>query len=152
MLITANEIYLGSDHAGLDLKHILAAQLENQGYELQDLGTHTQQSCHYPYYAALVCRRVLEKNALGLLVCGTGLGMSMSANRFPGIRAALCSTEFAARMAREHNNANVLCLGSRVCGVGLAQSILQAFLEAQFQAGRHLERVQLMDKLPTTAV
>ncbi|MGM0423744.1 MAG: ribose 5-phosphate isomerase B [Thermodesulfobacteriota bacterium] len=145
-------IYLGSDHAGLELKGILFAQLQNLGYEVQDLGTHTQESCHYPYYAALVCRRVLQEKAMGLLVCGTGLGMSMTANRFTGIRAALCATEFAARMAREHNNANILCLGSRVTGVDLAQSILQAFLQARFQAGRHQERVQLMDELPAEAV
>ncbi|MFP4213361.1 MAG: ribose 5-phosphate isomerase B [Desulfohalobiaceae bacterium] len=142
---------LGSDHAGLELKVILGAQLQELGYNIQDLGTQTQKSCHYPYYAALVCRQVLDQNCLGLLVCGTGLGMSMAANRFPGIRAALCTNEFAARMAREHNNANILCLGSRVIGVDLAQSILQAFLQARFQAGRHQERVQLMDELPAGA-
>lgn len=146
------QIYLGSDHAGLELKNILAAQLQNLGYQLQNLGTHTQESCHYPHYAALVSRRVLEDNALGLLLCGTGLGMSMTANRFPGIRAALCTNEFTARMAREHNNANILCLGSRVTGVDLAQSILQAFLQANFQAGRHQDRVLLMDELPAQAV
>lgn len=141
-------IYLGSDHAGLDLKKILSAYLQNKNFSIQDLGTHNQESCHYPHYAALVCRQVLEHNSLGLLVCGTGLGMSMSANRFPGIRAALCCTEFAARMAREHNDANILCLGSRIIGVELAQSILETFLKADFQAGRHQERLQLMDELP----
>ncbi len=142
-------VHLGSDHAGFELKNILSAHLEKKSFSVQDQGTHSLDSCHYPHYAALVCSRVLqEDNTLGLLICGTGLGMSMSANRFPGIRAALCTTELAARMAREHNNANILCLGARLTGVDLALSILDMFLSSAFQAGRHQDRIQMMDELP----
>lgn len=140
-------LIIGCDHGGLALKIALKPRLEELGLEVRDLGTHTAESCDYPNIAKEVCKAVLEEeSALGLLICGTGLGMSMTANRFEGIRAAVCTNEYMARMARAHNNANVLCLGERTTGPGLAQSVLEAFLEAQFEGGRHLRRINLMDQ------
>ena len=113
---------------------------------MNDLGPERAESCDYPPYAQELCRRVLNTgNAMGILVCGTGLGMSMAANRISGIRAALCYNEFAARMARAHNDANVLCLGERVMGVGLATGVVDVFLDGIFEEGRHLRRITLID-------
>ncbi|MGE4468832.1 MAG: ribose 5-phosphate isomerase B [Desulfovibrio sp.] len=140
-------LIVGCDHGGLALKNALKPFLEEQGLTVSDLGTHSTKSCDYPNIAKAVCRAVLEEDeALGLLICGTGLGMSMTANRFEGIRAAVCTNEYMARMARAHNNANVLCLGERTTGPGLAQSVVQAFLQAEFEGGRHLRRINLMDQ------
>ncbi len=150
--MTFEGIILGSDHAGYPLKETCLAHLREKGYACEDLGTHSLQSCDYPRFADLVCRRVLETGAPGLLICGTGLGMSMSANRFPGIRAALCHEEFAARMARRHNNANVLCLGARVVGEDRALAVLSMFLETGFDGGRHEERLRLMDELGAESI
>lgn len=139
---------IGSDHAGLPLKNGCVEHLRALGYEAEDQGTFTTASCDYPEFAARVCRRVLELDALGVLVCGTGLGMSMAANRFPSIRAALCGNEYQARMARRHNNANVVCLGARVIGEDLAFAILKSFLQSEFEGGRHERRVALLDEIP----
>lgn len=140
-------IIIGSDHAGFPLKEKCLDHLQAKGYTCEDVGTHTQDSCDYPEFAAKVCQRVLETGTTGLLICGTGLGMSMSANRFPGIRAALCHDEHAAVMARQHNNANILCLGARVTDEDQALSIVATFLETAFEGGRHEERVRLMDEV-----
>lgn len=135
-------LFLGSDHAGLTLKAFLAAYLAKAGYRITDLGPQDATSVDYPDYAKAVCRRVLDTpESLGILICGTGLGMSMAANRMPGIRAAVCVNEFLARMARQHNNANVLCLGERVVGQGLAASIVDVFLNTAFEGGRHQRRI-----------
>ena len=136
----------GADHAGVELKDVLVAHLTTLGHEVRDLGTHGAQSVDYPDFAHAVSKAVLEgraagEPAFGLLVCGTGLGMSYGANRHPGIRAALCSEPWSAGMSRRHNDANVLCLGGRVVGVELAKAILEAFLEARFEGGRHARRV-----------
>ena len=112
-----------------------------------DVGTDTTASCDYPVFAFKLCDLVLEKNCLGVLVCGSGIGMSMAANRRAGIRAALCANEYMARMTRLHNNANVLCLGERWAGPGLAQSITEAFLQTRFEGGRHQRRIELFDTL-----
>jgi ribose 5-phosphate isomerase B len=138
---------IGSDHAGFPLKGSFLEHLRVLGYQPEDQGPFTQESCDYPEFAARVCRRVLELDAFGILICGTGLGMSMAANRFPAIRAALCVNEFQARMARRHNNANVLCLGARVLGEDLAFAVLDAFLSAGFEGGRHDRRVALLDDI-----
>lgn len=138
-------LYIGSDHAGLSLKEALKPHLEAKGYTLEDLGCHTSESCDYPLFAQELCRKVLETGALGILICGTGLGMSMAANRFEGIRAALCANEYHARMTRLHNDANILCLGERVIGPGLAASICDAFLDTAFEGGRHQRRIDLME-------
>lgn len=144
--MTSKPIIFGSDHAGLGLKKELIAYLSPK-YELIDVGTKDENSCDYPVYARKLCQEVLDRQTLGILICGSGIGMSITANRFQGIRAALCLNEYMARMARMHNDANVLCLGDRIIGVELAKSIVDVFLEASFEGGRHLRRIQLIDSL-----
>lgn len=135
-------IAIGSDHGGYQLKEHLVAKLSAEGFEISDLGTNSDESVDYPDFAEQVCRRVLDGEAdIGILVCGTGIGMSMAANRHRGIRAALCHNEYSARMSREHNNANVLCLGDRVIGPGLAESIVAVWITTQFSGGRHQTRI-----------
>ena len=138
-------IHLASDHAGFDLKKALAAHLKSLGHVITDHGATDTQSCDYPLYAAALCRAALKDGAPGILVCGTGLGMSVMANRFRGIRAAVCVNEFMVRAARTHNDANVLCLGSRVIGLGLAFSLAECFLAGSFEGGRHQRRIDLLD-------
>jgi ribose 5-phosphate isomerase B len=140
-------IYCGSDHAGLGLKRLCIQHLRALGWVCSDLGTDSPASCDYPVFAAKVCREVQEHGQLGLLVCGTGLGMSMTANRFLSIRAALCTNEYMARMSRKHNNANVLCLGSRVIGEDVALAIVEAFTRTSFDHGRHQKRLELIDSV-----
>ncbi|MCF8108577.1 MAG: ribose 5-phosphate isomerase B [Desulfohalobiaceae bacterium] len=141
------QIILGSDHAGFPLKTVCLEHLQQAGYLCEDLGTDSGSvSCDYPKFAAAVCERVRETGARGVLVCGSGIGMSMAANRFSGIRAALCWNEFTARVSRAHNKANVLCLGARVIGPGLALSVLDVFLQTGFEGGRHQQRIQLFDE------
>jgi ribose 5-phosphate isomerase B len=139
-------IVFGSDHAGLGLKNVLMEHLKDR-CEAVDVGTHSLDSCDYPLVAGRLAREVLDRQALGILICGSGLGVSMAANRFSGIRAALCANEYMARMSRMHNNANVLCMGERIIGVDLAKSIADAFLETGFEGGRHQRRVDLIDTL-----
>jgi len=145
----APRIAFAADHAGLTLKNELVAELAKGGhFEPVDLGTSSAESVDYPDFAQKLTCVLLGKEAeLGVLVCGTGIGMSISANKVHGIRAALCHTEFEGRIARQHNNANVLCLGQRVTGVGVAVGIMQAFLLAQFEGGRHLRRVEKLNTL-----
>jgi len=140
--------FIGSDHAGFDLKKILRAHLEKLKRSVEDLGTHSTESCDYPVAASEVCRTVLSRNGLGILICGAGLGMSMAANRHRGIRAALCTHTFHARAARAHNNANVLCLGQRVTTPDLALEILEIFLETPYEGGRHERRLALLEQNP----
>lgn len=135
------KIHLGSDHAGFFLKTIIAEELEKLGYTVEDHGTHSEESCDYPLIARDVCQKVAADNSSGILICGTGIGMSIAANRFKEIRAALCSNELQARMSRRHNNANILCLGARVTGSELAMAIVAAFLENSFDGGRHQRRL-----------
>jgi len=140
---------IGSDHAGLPLKEALKPLLERLNVTFEDLGTHTPASTDYPDYAHAVARAIAQGRCnAGLLVCGTGLGMSMAANRHPAIRAAVCSEPYSARMTRKHNDANVLCLGARVVGPGLAEEILEAFLSTGFEGGRHAARVQKIEPNP----
>lgn len=141
----AKTLIVGSDHAGLELKRELVGIAAELGYEVRDVGTHTSDSTDYPDYAHQVSSAVASGEGLGLLVCGTGLGMSMAANRHPGVRAAACGDVFSASMTRQHNDANVLCIGSRVVGAGLASEILKAFLNASFEGGRHERRVNKIE-------
>jgi ribose 5-phosphate isomerase B len=137
---------IGSDHAGFELKEWLQKTLTNKGVRWEDLGAFGPESVDYPDYAFKVAQAVASGRAvLGLLICGTGVGMSIAANRVPGVRAALCNDLFTARMARAHNNANILTMGSRVVGPGLAQAILEIFLETSFEGGRHLRRIKKME-------
>lgn len=137
------KIAIASDHAGLSLKVELVECLTQRGHEIRDFGTHNGESVDYPDFASQVGRAV-GKGELdrGILVCGTGIGMSIVANKHRGVRAALCTSEFEAKMARAHNDANILCLGQRVVGPGLARAILEAFLDTDFEGGRHEKRVQ----------
>lgn len=134
-------IHIGSDHAGFALKNVLKTELEKRGYEIIDYGANSTASCDYALIAHPLCAAVEESGGMGILVCGTGIGMSMAANRHAGIRAALCATELHARMARRHNDANVLCLGGRITGDELALAITAAFLENNFEGGRHQRRI-----------
>jgi ribose 5-phosphate isomerase B len=136
------KIIVGSDHAGRRLRAEVVRVAKEQGWEVEDLGPFSDESVDYPDYAARVGEAVAAGRArFGILTCGTGLGVSMSANKVHGVRAALCCNEFEARMARAHNDANVLCMGERVTGLGLAASILTVFLEQAFEGGRHKLRV-----------
>lgn len=141
------EIHIGCDHAGFDLKELLARNLTNLGFKITDHGTKSRESCDYPLIANDLCKAVANDNSTGILICGTGIGMSMAANRHRDIRAALCTTELHARMARRHNNANVLCLGARITGEELAMAIVMAFLESNFEGGRHQRRIDELNKL-----
>jgi ribose 5-phosphate isomerase B len=136
-------IAIASDHAGLELKAELVKVLQEQGHQAKDFGTHSGDSVDYPDFASQVARAVQKGECpLGVLICGTGVGMSIVANKYRGVRAALCHTEFEARAARGHNDANVLCMGQRVSGPGVAASVMKAFLDGRFEGGRHERRVQ----------
>lgn len=141
------KIALGADHAGFTLKTELFDWLRKAGHDVLDLGTTDSASTDYPDYAHAVSEAVKGGQAeLGVLVCGTGVGMSMAANRHAGIRAVVCSETFSARMARAHNDANVLCIGARVVGSGVATEIVEVFLGTEFEGGRHRRRVEKIDR------
>ncbi len=136
------KIAVGSDHAGMMLSVDLAKSLTEAGHQVEDLGTYSEASVDYPDFAKKVADSVASgKTELGILVCGTGIGMSITANKVHGVRAAVCRTEFEAKMARAHNDANILCLGQRVTGPGLAKEIVRAFISGSFEGGRHANRV-----------
>lgn len=135
-------IALGSDHGGFDLKEAIKERLSGKGVDFKDFGTLNSDSVDYPDFAQKVAEAVASGEFdQGILCCGTGIGISIAANKVPGIRAALCGDCFSARMAREHNDANILCMGGRVTGTGLALEIVESWLEAGFQGGRHQRRV-----------
>ena len=137
------KIALGSDHAGFELKEDLRAYLAELKIEALDLGTYSEESADYPDVAVKVAEKVSRGEVdRGLLICGTGIGMSIVANRFAGVRAALCHDLYTARISREHNNANILALGGRLMGKGLAREMLKVFLETEFQGGRHERRIR----------
>lgn len=138
------KISIGADHGGYLLKETLRGFIQELGHEVTDRGTNSEQSVNYPDFADAVTKDVLDGVAdRGILICGTGLGMAMAANRKKGIRAALCQECFSARMSREHNDANVLCLGERVTGPGLAAEIVRIWLDTEFAGGRHLRRIEM---------
>ena len=140
-----NKITVGCDHAAVELKKKVIAHLNERGVEVIDVGTHSTESCDYPNFARAVCKNVQDGvTELGILICGTGIGMSMAANKHRGIRAAVCSDTFSARLTREHNNANVLCFGERVVGMGLAFDLVDAFIDAEFEGGKHQRRVDMI--------
>lgn len=138
------KIAMGSDHGGIHLKNHIKAYLEGKGYEVIDHGTYTEDSCDYPDFAKRVCEDITSGASgaeKGILVCGTGIGISMAANKCKGIRAALVADVFSAKMAAEHNNANVICMGERTTGVGLAEMMVDTFLGTPFAGGRHQRRI-----------
>ncbi len=138
----AEKVIFGSDHAGLILRAVAIRVAREKGLEVEDLGPFSADSVDYPDYARAVAEAVASGQArFGVLVCGTGIGMSISANKVKGVRAAHCTTEYEARMARAHNDANVLCLGERVLGVGQAGAVVATFLAQPFEGGRHQRRV-----------
>ena len=143
------KIFIGADSAGFTLKAEIIKHLTSLGYEVCDCGTDSEASCHYPDFAAAVCKSVQANlsDSFGILVCGTGIGMSMCANKYKGIRAALCSDTYSAKMTRQHNDANVICMGARVIGSCLATEILDSFLSASFEGGRHATRVGMIKEI-----
>lgn len=142
------KIALGSDHAGFPLKKEIMEHLKSKNIEFKDFGTFSEDSCDYPDFAEKVGEQVVSKNyEFGILVCGTGIGISISANKIPGIRAALCSDTFSAHASREHNNANILALGQRVIGPGLANDIVDTFLNSEFEGGRHQKRIDKITEI-----
>ena len=141
-------IAIGCDHAGLELKNEVIKYFEENGISYQDVGTFTKDSCDYPVYAEKVARAVQTGKAeKGILVCGTGLGMSYAANKVKGIRAACLSDSASARLARQHNDANVLCFGQNIVGKAVALELVKIFLETEFEGGRHERRVALIDQI-----
>lgn len=142
-------IYIGADSAGYSLKCEAIEHLKAGGYDVVDLGTDSAESCHYPEFAGKVCRAVQGdiEGSFGILICGTGIGMSMCANKHRGIRAAVCADTYSAKMTRVHNDANVLCIGARVTGSCLALDIIDAFLGGEYEGGRHAIRVAMMMEL-----
>ncbi|MBU3014070.1 ribose 5-phosphate isomerase B [Poseidonibacter lekithochrous] len=140
--------YIGADHAGIDIKAYVKELFEKRGHEVIDLGPNTKDRVDYPDYASKVCKSVLEEDgSKGILICGSGIGMSMAANKFDGIRAALCHNEYSAKMAREHNDANVICLGERVSGFGMVEAIVDAWNDSSFAGGRHEGRVEKINAI-----
>ncbi|HOH92329.1 MAG TPA: ribose 5-phosphate isomerase B [Anaerolineaceae bacterium] len=142
------KIAIASDHAGFLLKEQIKNYLDSRLIEYEDFGTHNEESTDYPRYAELVAKAIQSHGFdLGILVCGTGIGMSIAANKFHGIRAAVCSEPFSAILSRRHNNSNVLCMGSRVVGSGLAMLITEGWLNAAYEGGRHERRVGMITRM-----
>ena len=141
------KIAIGCDHGGFEHKNAIAEHLKERGFEVTDFGIYENKSVDYPQIALKVANSVASgENELGILVCGTGIGMSMAANKVNGIRAACCSDYFSAKYTRLHNDANVLCMGGRVVGAGLALELVEVFLNTEFEGGRHQRRIdQLKD-------
>ena len=139
-------IAIGSDHGGFELKQEIMKHLAERGLEYKDFGTYTSESCDYPIYGKAVARAVAEGSCdRGILICGTGIGISLAANKVRGIRAAVCGDCFSAEMTRRHNDANILALGQRVVGAGLALKIVDIFLDTPFEGGRHARRVAMIE-------
>lgn len=141
------KVAIGSDHAGFNLKKEIIVMLEYKGYEVLDCGCFSSDSVDYPDIAEAVAEAVLKEGSPGIVICGTGIGISMAANKIPGIRAALCGEPFSARMAREHNDANILAMGARIIGTGLAIEIVKAFLDTSFAGERHQLRVDKIKEI-----
>ncbi len=138
--------FIGTDHAGFAVKPFVIEYLQKKGIEVEDLGTYSTESVDYPDFAHKVAEAVLaNEGTKGILICGSGIGMSLAANKHKGIRAALCHDAYTAEMARRHNDANILCFGERVVGVGVIESILEAWLTHEFEGGRHERRVKKID-------
>lgn len=141
-------IAIGSDHGGFELKNHIVKYLKEKGYDIKDYGVYNEDSVDYPDCAKPVCEAVMSGEAeRGILLCGTGIGISIAANKHKGIRAALCSDVYSAVMSRQHNNANILCMGGRVLGRELAFMITDAWLETEFEGGRHIRRIEKIHEI-----
>lgn len=141
----AKRIYIGCDHAALHMKNDIVGYLNDKGYDVEDVGTYTPDRVDYPVYAEKVARAVVsDKGSLGILVCGTGIGMSMAANKIRDVRAAAVSEAYSAILTRQHNDANVLCIGARVIGIETAKMIVDGFLTAEYEGDRHAKRVEMI--------
>ncbi|MDE6201851.1 MAG: ribose 5-phosphate isomerase B [Lachnospiraceae bacterium] len=142
------KIALGSDHGGYELKKMIVERLTSLGHTVDDLGCHSSDMVDYPVYAGKVAKAVISGDCVcGILICGTGIGMSIAANKISGIRAALCADCFSAKMAKEHNNANIIAIGARTTGPELAWMIVEAYLGSEFQHGIHDARVRMLNEL-----
>ena len=140
------KIALAADHGGYQMKNLIAQNLKNQGFDVQDLGTNSEESVDYPDFAQRVVQEILDQKAeLGILVCGTGIGISIAANRHKGIRAALLYDDYVAQVAREHNNANILCFGGRTMKIEDVMRRIDIFLNAKYEGGRHDRRLCKLD-------
>ena len=142
------KIAIANYHIALDMKNAIAAYLKEKGYEVINFGTDTADRCDYPVYGEKAARAVASGEAdLGIVMCGTGVGISIAANKVRGIRAVVCSEPYSAKLSREHNNTNVLAFGARVVGIDLAKMIVDSWLNAKFEGGRHQRRVDMLDKI-----
>ncbi|UZP03854.1 ribose 5-phosphate isomerase B [Clostridium botulinum] len=144
------KLAIGCDHGGFELKQEIIKFLESEGHEVKDFGTHSTESCDYPDISLPVAESIVAKEfELGILVCGTGIGIGIAANKVPGIRAALCSDTFSAHATRQHNNANILTMGQRVVGTGLALDIVKTFISSEFEGDRHQKRIDKISAIET---
>ena len=139
------KIGIGNDHSAVEMKREVMKFLQDLGYEVVNYGTDSTESCNYPVYGEKVARAVVDKEVdLGIVICGTGVGISLAANKVKGIRAVVCSEPYSARLSRQHNNTNILAFGARVVGMELARMIIEEWLNAEFEGGRHQERVNMI--------
>ncbi len=144
--MSEKRIIIGCDHGGLNLKNKVIEHLKEIGYEVEDVGTYTPDSVDYPIYAKKVAHAVADgKYEKGIIICGTGIGVSIVANKVKGIRASLCGDTFSAKATRQHNNSNILCMGERVIGAGLALDIVDIWLTTEYEGGRHQKRIDMME-------
>lgn len=142
------KIAIGNDHVAVEMKNEITEYLISLGHEVMNMGTDFEERCDYPVYGEKVGRAVANREAdLGIAICGTGVGISLAANRVRGIRAVVCSEPYSAALSRQHNNTNVLCFGARVIGIELAKLIVKSWLEANFEGGRHAARVAMLDEI-----
>lgn len=142
------KIAIGNDHVALELKNHITKYVEAKGYEVVNFGTDSSDTCDYPVYGEKVAKAVASGECdLGILICGTGIGISLAANKVKGIRAAVCSEPYSARLTRQHNNANIIAFGARVVGQAMAEMIVDEFLDAEYEGGRHARRVDLITRI-----
>lgn len=145
------KIAIGCDHTAIDLKETIKKHLQDKGHEVEDVGTYSKESCDYPIYGFKVANKIKNGEAeRGVLICGTGVGISLAANKVKGIRAVVCSEPYTAKMARMHNNAQIVAMGARVVSDGLATDIVDAFMNAEFEGGRHQRRVDILSRIEET--
>lgn len=142
------KIAIGNDHVALDMKLEIKEYLESFGHKVIDYGTHTKERCNYPVYGEVVAKAVVNNEVdYGILICGTGVGISLAANKVKGIRAVVCSEPYSARLSKQHNNTNILAFGARVVGIELAKMIVEQWLTAEFEGGRHATRIEMIHEI-----